>query len=74
MPTIIYWVRSDGPSGKDRVPMFYKGTWQRDCADGLAGDIRVRPVSLGDGAFTCTVGADACECEDGSPFRNEVRA
>jgi hypothetical protein len=26
---VIYWVRSSGASGKDRVPMYYKGRCDR---------------------------------------------
>lgn len=67
--TVIYWVRSIGPNGKDRVPMLYKGRWTRDCADGARGDVKARPVSLGPGEFTATYGPDAFEHEDGSPVR-----
>lgn len=65
LDTIIYWVRSIGPDGEDRVPMFYKGRWDRDCADGLRGDVKARPVELGPGSFTATYNADDFETRDG---------
>ena len=54
--SIIEWVRSVGPSGEDVVLMYYKG--RCDNADeGMIGyDVKVRPVNLGDGPYTCTVG------------------
>ena len=52
--TIINWVRSTGPDGKEVIPMYYCGRWNRDCADGLKGDIKARPVKLGPGEFTAT--------------------
>jgi hypothetical protein len=64
---VIYWVRSVGASGKDRIPMYFKGRWDRDCADGCRGDVRGRPVSLGPGEFTGTFNPDDFELEDGSP-------
>jgi hypothetical protein len=66
---VIYWVRSVGPSGKERVAMFYKGRWGATCPDGSHGDVRARPVSLGPGPFTGTYAPDAFENEDGSPAR-----
>lgn len=58
---IINWIRSEGPTGKDIVPMYYKGRWNRDCADGMCGDIKARPVSLGPGKFTATYNPEAFE-------------
>ena len=58
---VILWVRSIGPSGKDTVPMFYKGRWARNCEDGMAGDVKARPVSLGPGEFTATYNPDDFE-------------
>ena len=66
--TVIYWVRSIGPSGKDRVPMYFKGTWTRDCADGLKGDVKARPIKLGPGAFTATYNPNDFETKDGAPI------
>jgi hypothetical protein len=66
---IIYWVRSIGPDGKDRVPMYFKGRWTRNCADGMAGDIKARPVSLGPGEFTATYGARDFEYENGEEVK-----
>jgi len=71
---VIYWVRSCGASGKDRVPMFFKGQWGRNCADGMRGDVKARPVSLGPGEFTATYNPDDFENEDGTPVRFPIRA
>jgi hypothetical protein len=65
--TIIYWVRSVGPGGKDRVPVYFKGRWAHTCADGQRGDVKARPVKLGVGQFTATYAPDAFEYEDGEP-------
>lgn len=61
---VVYWVRSRGPGNvKDRVPMYYRGLCRR-ADEGIVGeDIRVRPVWLGKGAYTCTVSADDIETE-----------
>lgn len=67
--TIIYWVRSVGPSGKDRVAMYYKGRWGHNCEDGNKGDVRARPFSLGPGEYTATYNPDAFEMEDGTPVK-----
>lgn len=67
MNDVIYWVRSTGPGGKDRVPMYYKGRWARDCEDGLKGDVKARPTHLGDGPFTATYAPSDFETEEGSP-------
>ncbi len=67
MERVIYWIQSVGLKGKERVPMYFKGRWARDCEDGSAGDVKVRPVRLGEGPFTMTVSPDCCENEDGSP-------
>ncbi len=65
---VIYWVRSWGPGDvKDRVPMYFKGTWKRDNENGLAGDVKARSVELGPGEFTATYSPDAFETEDGEP-------
>jgi hypothetical protein len=67
-PRVIYWVRSVGPSGKDRVAMLYKGVLRRDTDEGMAGDIKARPAHLGPGPYTGVFGSDAFELEDGTPF------
>jgi hypothetical protein len=67
--TVIYWVSSVGPSGKERVPMFFKGRWGRNCDDGQKGDVRARPTSLGPGEFTATYNPDSFEMEDGTPIK-----
>ncbi len=64
----IYWVRSVGPSGKDRVPMYFKGLCKRADEGWVGHDIQARPVSMGRGPYTATYGWDAFELEDGSPF------
>lgn len=64
---VIYWVRSTFRGVKERVPMFYKGRWERDCENGAKGDVKVRPVSLGPGEFTTTINPDDCETVDGKP-------
>ena len=66
--TIINWVRSTGPDGKEVIPMYYCGRWNRDCADGLKGDIKARPVKLGPGEFTATYGPSDFETTDGQPI------
>lgn len=63
---IVYWVRSIGPNGKDRVPMVYKGRCRRS-DEGIVGvDVRLRPQFLGDGDYTVVVNPDDCENEDGT--------
>lgn len=62
---VIYWVRSYWTGGKDRVAMYYKGRWKNNCADGMRGDVRARPVQLGPGEFTATYAPDAFETESG---------
>ncbi len=69
--TVIYWVRSQGPDGKERIPMYFKGTWGRDCADGFKGDVKARPVRLGNGPFTATYNPYDFETEDGNPVNFE---
>ena len=59
--TIINWVRSEGPRGKELIPMYYKGQWKHSCEDGRMGDVKARPVSLGPGPFTATYNPDAFE-------------
>lgn len=56
---VIVWIRGIGPG--NAVPMFFKGRWAKDCADGTRGDIKARPVSLGQGEFTATYSPDAFE-------------
>jgi len=63
---IIYWVRSIGPDGKDRVPMYYKGKCNRRDEGEVGYDIKARPVHLGPGDYTATYGGDAFEHEDGT--------
>lgn len=67
-PPIVYWVRSIGPDGKDRVAMYYKGVLRSDSDEGSAGDVRARPVSLGDGPYTGTYGRYDFEHKDGTPL------
>lgn len=68
--TIIYWVRSTGPGNvKDRVPMYFKGRLSKNCQDGLRGDVKARPVSLGQGEFTSTYNHTDFELENGTPVR-----
>ena len=71
---IIYWVRSYGPDGKDRVPMFFKGLLRRDSDEGSAGDVKARPVELGPGPYTAVYGSDAFEWKNGQPidFRKDI--
>ena len=57
--TQIEWVRGVGPSGEDIVPMYYKGRCDRSDEGVIGFDVRVRPVHLGPGDYTCTVGGDA---------------
>ena len=64
---IVYWVQSVNGETKERVKCYYKGTWTRDNANGMAGDMMLRPFALGPGPFTVTVGREV-ENEDGSPF------
>lgn len=59
--TVCYWIRSIGPDGVDRIPMYYKGYCNRADEGRVGFDIRVRPVSLGPGPYTCTVGGDDVE-------------
>jgi hypothetical protein len=63
MNQIIYWVRSVGPDGTDRVPMYYKGRCDRADEGQVGFDVKCRPVSLGPGEYTVTVGGDAIEEE-----------
>lgn len=65
---VIYWVRSSGPDGKDRVPMFYKGRCDRRDEGAVGFDIKARPVSLGVGDYTATYGGSDFEREDGTPI------
>jgi hypothetical protein len=64
---VIYWVRSIGPDGKDRVPMFYKGRCDRSDEGQRGFDIKGRPVELGPGEYTATYGGSDFEYEDGTP-------
>ncbi len=66
---VIYWVRSEGVGGKDRVPMYFKGVCRRADEGWVGKDIRARPVSMGEGEYTATFGWDAFELEDGSAFK-----
>ena len=68
MSKVIYWVRSVGPDGKDRVPMYYKGRCDRSDEGQRGYDIKARPVSLGEGPYTATYGGSDFELEDGSQF------
>jgi hypothetical protein len=63
---VIYWVRSSGASGKDRVPMYYKGRCDRADEGQRGYDIKGRPVSLGEGEYTATYGGGDFEYEDGT--------
>lgn len=64
--SVIYWLRSIGPDGKDRVPMYFKGKLPRSGDEGRRGDIRARPISLGLGEYTGVFAPDDFEAEDGS--------
>jgi hypothetical protein len=66
---VIYWVRSVGINGKDRVPMFYKGKCDRSDEGRVGYDVKARPVSLGEGEYTATYGGGDFETEDGRPWR-----
>ena len=57
--SIIEWVRGVSPSGEDVVLMRYKGRCNRADEGEIGYDVKVRPVSLGDGPYTCTVGGEA---------------
>ena len=64
---VVYWVRSSGLGGKDRVPMYYKGRCDRSDEGQRGYDIKGRPVSLGEGDYTATYGGSDFEYEDGTP-------
>jgi hypothetical protein len=66
---IIFWVRSIGPKGKDRIPMYYKGRCDRRDEGKVGYDIKGRPVSLGPGEYTGTYGGSDFEYEDGRPIK-----
>lgn len=66
--TVIYWVRSIGPAGKDRVAMYYRGRCNRADEGEIGYDIKARPVRLGEGAYTATYGGDTFEDKDGNPI------
>jgi hypothetical protein len=55
MSHVFIWHRGD----KD-IHMYFKGYWTRDCKDGRKGDVRGRPIFLGDGPFTITVAPSDC--------------
>jgi hypothetical protein len=65
---VIYWVRGKDAKGKDRVPMYFKGQWGRNNEDGMRGDVKGRPIHLGNGQFTGTYGMHDFEDEDGNPI------
>ena len=67
--TIIYWVRSSGPEGKDRVPMYYKGRCDARDEGRIYHDIKARPVSLGPGKYTGVYGETDFEYEDDTPVQ-----
>lgn len=73
MPEIIYWIRSQGPSGKDRVPMYFKGLCNRADEGRVRFDIKARPVSLGEGEYTGTYGGSDFENEAGEPWHPKGR-
>lgn len=51
--------------------MFFKGRWERNNDNGLRGDVRARPVSLGQGEFTATYNPDDFEDEAGNKIFGE---
>ncbi len=56
---VIYWERSVGPGdARDLVPVFFKGRLTRDTDEGMRGDVRARPKSLGPGEYTAVYAAD----------------
>jgi hypothetical protein len=69
LDAIIFWVRSVGPSGKDRIPMYFKGLCDRRDEGQVGYDVKGRPVSLGTGEYTGTYGGGDFEYEDGRPIR-----
>lgn len=64
--TVIYWVRSVGPGGKDRVPMYYRGRCSRADEGAIGHDIKARPTRLGKGAYTAVYGGGDFEYQDGT--------
>lgn len=66
--TVIYWVRSTGPDGKDRVAMYFKGFCNRADEGERGFDIQARPVDLGPGPYVATYGGSDFEQEDGTVF------
>lgn len=67
--TVIYWVRSVGPQGKERVPMYFLGQLRRNTDEGNVCDVKARPVALGKtGNYTAVYGAGDFEQEDGTPI------
>lgn len=59
--TVVYWNRGD-----KRIPVYFKGRWDRNCEDGMRGDVKARPINLGPGEFTVTYGASDVEDEAGN--------
>src|SRR4051812_15288791 len=57
---LIYWVRSQFGTMKDRVPMIYKSQLYNRTGEGERGDVRVRPESLGTGEHTMVVSESGC--------------
>lgn len=68
--TVIYWVRSIGPTGKDRVAMYYRGRCSRSDEGEIGYDIKARPVRLGKGAYTAVYGGGDFETKDGTPLED----
>ena len=68
MLKVIFWVRSTGVNGKDRVPMYYKGLCNRSDEGQRGYDIKARPVALGPGGYTATYGGDDFEDKADNPW------
>lgn len=64
--TVIYWVRSIGPEGKDRVPMYYRGMCNKASEGAIGEDVKARPVRLGKGAYTAVYGGGDFEDKEGN--------
>lgn len=71
--TVIYWVRSNGPAGKDRVPMYFRGRCRRASEGEVGYDVQARPTRLGVGRYVGVYGGGDFEDRDGNAinFANE---
>ena len=61
MMHVFKWVRGIGPNGKDIVEMYYCGRCDRAYEGRVGFDVKGRPVFLGEGEYTVTVGGHDCE-------------